>query len=173
MFTAGCIRSQLSKRQAIFRRQDVTLHFSDFRDKCECISLRWHPLIRHYIVDKRVVLVQTLWHQQQHSKAVTADQAEGRNCINWSPGFHQLNMAFIKHFLCRELHLTFMDFLFWTFREGKKIPSRDLNAESYFHACDLAAAHVSHQTTGWIMSRSWSLAQCVDVCFLFSRSERL
>lgn len=80
MFTAGCIWTQLSKRQAIFRSQDVTLHFGDFRDKCECISLRWHPLIRHYIGDKRVVLVQTVWHKQRRLKAVTADQAEERNC---------------------------------------------------------------------------------------------
>lgn len=80
LFTAGCIWLQLSKRQAIFRSQDVTLHLSDFRDKCECMSPRWHPLIRNYVADKRVVLVRTVWHKQRYSKAVTSDQAEGRNC---------------------------------------------------------------------------------------------
>lgn len=65
------------------RSQDVTLHLSDFRDKCECISLRWHALIRHYIVDKRVVLVQTVWHK--HASLESGD--------SW-PGWRKLKSRF-------------------------------------------------------------------------------
>lgn len=97
MLTTGCIWSQ---RQAIFRSQVVTLHLSDFRDRCECISLRWHPLIRHYILDKRVILVRIVWHKQRRSKAVTAHQGEGRNCGKGKSRFSPVKYNFSQIALC-------------------------------------------------------------------------